>query len=77
MITEEAILEAMDEIDLGSIEEYILDSNDLVDFVYSLVHDGDYPNKVSSLKAMVEARKYILAADLALQKELNSKVGRG
>jgi hypothetical protein len=77
MITEEAILEAMDEIDLGSIEEYILDSNDLVDFVYSLVHDGDYPNKVASLKAMVEARKYILAADLALQKELNSKVGRG
>jgi hypothetical protein len=76
-MNEEAILEAMDEIDLGSIEEYILDSNDLVDFVYSLVHDGDYSNKVSSLKAMVEARKYILAADLALQKELNSKVGRG
>lgn len=78
MITEENILECLDDVDVDLIIEYLFDSNEMRNFVFSIADNSSeilIDSMVSILKAMADAKRYNLAADLAEERELSSMCG--
>lgn len=78
MITEETILKCLDEVDKDKVVDYLVDSNEVGFLLHAIANESSdihIDSIVSVLKAMADAKRYNLAADLAIQQELNNKVG--
>lgn len=77
MITEQDILNAYDEVEEDILVDYLLDSNTLGLLVWGIVEDNQavIDSTVSVLKSMAEAKRYNLAADIAMERDLAGKGG--